>query len=314
MYPPIMDRYSKPCKEMLVAFINKANGKSFSPDSIRFGVPTLLSPDGVSQVDVSFTTDTGWSDTVVPLTYTRVDLQTQPAISPMIIHSNDFTVEAILPAIFEQYGVLLEPELLDLSSVDEDVESGTGTLLITFKPEHLLFFGTIQVYVRPSIELLGTTIRDTLALREFYVDGNVNLPPVDTVIPRGELKLNDLTGIHYTQVRQYETELRTLAPGVELIDTTVVSDILQGITGDVWYFSSVEPGPFNLSGATVIYNGLTGDVLNFTDGEYNYVIGIQLGSLCSNLTGVIKLGYKYASPGKLANQMYDNAASMPIFQ
>lgn len=313
MYPEKLNRYSKPCKELLIDYINHVNGKEFTYEQLEFGVPTLMESNGLSQVPMKFTSATGWDDTTVPLTYWRIEPSTIAGLSGLVIHSNDRTEEAILQAVFEQYNLLLEPELIVLIAIPEETTPTYANFRLEFKPEHLLFFGELLIHVRPAIELLGTTIRDLLELRDFYKDGNTQLPPVDVVIPNAELKLTNDPPFTYEQRRKYETALRAIPNGQLLVENTVVAEMLSIMTGDIWYADGTADGPFNLFGAKVVYNDLTGDNMTFSDGAYNYVFAIELGSRCSNLTGVLKIGYRYASPHIPNNQPYDRASVLPIF-
>jgi predicted metalloprotease len=70
---------------------------------------------------------------------------------------------------------------------------------------------------------------------------------------------------------------------------------------------------FNVAGIRVLYNGLVSKEHPVTDHAFNYVIAFELGSQCSNLSGVLKIAYRYSDSLTPANQPYNRAAPMPLF-
>lgn len=339
MTTPILTRYSKPSKDLLVDMINQANKRKLIPSQLNFLNPTLLGEDGLSTVDIQFDVGMGWSAEVRPLTYYRVEPGKLSYLDPIVVFVNDFEVQSVCDAILDQYGVLLEPELIEMTVHEPDLEDSlinddlngftpmtnpegetilvpnafqnNRDITIAFKPEHLIFFGELKVRVRPALEFLDTTIDSLLDIREYYKDDATTPPPVELYLKHGEATLTD--DIPQTVRRSYEVYLRTLTADELIEEDDQLDDLLEIITGDEWKIDAELPGSFNLYGAKVVYNGLTTEQQQVNDAAYNYVLVLELSGACSNLSGLLRIAYRYADPRSPENRLYNKASPLPVF-
>lgn len=338
---PRLSRYNKPSKELFVDYINDLNSRRLSPTQLVFGIPIQLTPDGISKVSVKFATELGWSTEEEFLTYRRVELSNLLRDMPITIHVAEHETSDILKAIKEQWGILLEESLITLAPAPTSIaviapvtdlpgftaEDGVDDppflpseenrdYILTFKAEHLIFFGQIKVQTRPSIKLLGTTIDSLMDLRLYYYDGTFDKPPVDIYIPNGELLLSDEV-VECGERRHYESWLYVVKESgddaVENVVSSYLTRLLTQLTGDVWISDPTMRTDFNLSGLRVLYNGFVSKEHPVTNHAYNYVIALELSSLCSNLSGILKIGYRYSDSRTPGNLSYNQSSVLPIF-
>ena len=337
-----LDRFNKPSKELLVNFINKKNNRGLSPDQLIFGTPVLKQEDGLSEVEISFDPSTGWSapDQKRTLGYFRTNLEVELNKQPLVVHVAEEGTDILLKAIEEQYGLVLEKDLVVVELVARDVSDSAPVTevpgfdpeaapeeseeevvppyldnrnyRITFKDEHLIFFGGLDVYTRRSLELLGNTIDSLIDLREFYRDGNFDLPKAEMFFEGGELYINEENYPQYIDRKAAAALLYELPLGPIMVESELAT-ILRKLTGDPWVVEDAEYIDFNLYRSEVIYNGFVKVEYGLKKAAYNYVIAIKLGQPCANLTGYIKIGYQFSS-SKIPGNIAENFASvMPLF-
>lgn len=341
-YP--LNRFNKPSKVLLVEMINKFNGVRLDPDQLVFSTPTLLQEDGLTEVSVKFKESTGWSRDSRPIRYHRVELSRVPELRGLAIHLELFTdPQEVVKALFDQCGLLLEPDLIEIQEIYGGLDADqtdinnriTRTQLsgfnavteepwtpdpdldrnfkITFKPEHLVYFGELIVLVRPSIKLLGVTISRQLDLRQYYRDGNLNRPPVDLYQPKGVLLVSGLSS-HLLEDMKTEAYLYEQKAGAIVEPTNQLAEVLTFLTGDPWQYTPEAVLDFNIYNSTIIYNGLVSSEYSADDPRYGYVMVIELSDLCRNLSGLLRIGYRYSSPEVPTNHQYNPASVKPIFQ
>lgn len=341
-YP--LNRFNKPSKQLLVEMINKFNGVRLDPDLLIFGLPAMVQPDGFTEVTVKFKESTGWSRESRPVRYHRVEANRTPELRNMVIHLETFTdPQLVVKALFDQCGLLLEPELIEIQEIYGGLEADqsdinlriTNTHLtgfdetvgepwvpdpdldrnfrITFSSDHLIFFGTINVLVRPSIKLLGVNISRQMDLRQYYQDGNTNRPPVDLYQPKGTLLVSGLSS-HLLEDKKTEAYLYEQKAGAIIEPASQMAELLSYLTGDTWQYTPEATLDFNIYNSTIIYNGLVSSEYTADDPRYSYVMVIELGALCRNLSGLLRIGYRYSSPEVPTNHQYNPASVKPIFQ
>lgn len=303
----IIDRFGKPSKELMVDFINAWNRTRLTTEQLRFTDVTTLSDTGLAQVSIEFEHHTGWSSDSTPLTYYRYAVSSITNGAPIVIHTESLDPDEIYSAIYEQYGLLFERDLSTLNLVQGEPEDDNFDLVI--HDDHLIFYGTVRVIVRPAISLNETRIDSKMDLRLFYADGNRQRPPIELYATRGEFHVNGLPTEHQ---RLFEYELRKISEQSSIAETSPILDLLELLTGDEWV-SVPEESPFNLYGARFVYNDRTSADYPITDHRYNYVLVLELGDLCTNLSGMLRIAYRYAEQRPLTNQP-NNASIFPIFQ
>jgi len=337
--PPI-SRFDKKSKALLVDYINRINNRLLKPEQLVFDTPVLINETGLSQVQVSAAANTGWDTSKRTLTYNRVDLKLTMHGQPLVVHVKQATPASVIAALFEQYGLFIEPELVDLTLITTDIsdaplnmdlpgfDPANGPVInvepieppyldnqnyrMTFKPAHLIFFGEIEILTRRSLELLGTTIDSLMDLRQFYSDGNFNRPPIDLYVPAGEFKLDDVQMI-LTERRMYESQLYGIPEGQYLFESNVVAPLLRKLTGDPWVSVEVNDRAFNLYGSQVLYNGFVSKDYTVEDPAFNFVMVVALGRKCLNLSGIVKIAYRYSDSKTPGNLAYDHSSVPAIF-
>lgn len=336
-----LNRFNKTSKALLVDFINAKNNRKLTPDQMVFGKPVLKEQDGLSEVEVSFNLTMGWGNAKRILGYYRVELRKELGNQPIVVHVPDDTEEGLLKAIREQYGILLEPEFITVELVTrslpdatqntdgdgfegsdapegEDTEPEVPAYLenrnyrITFKEEHLIFFGEVEVFTRRSLEFLGNTIDSLLDLREFYRDGSFELPKVDTVIKNGEAYIDDVHYPDFVTRRHVCSGLYEIKIGTFIDLASILPEILKQLTQDEWVSLDKPDLPFNLYESEVIYNGYVSKDYTLDDVAYNYVLAVNLGQRCANLTGILKIGYQFSPSKTPANIPYNQASILPL--
>lgn len=334
---PRIARYSKSSKELLVDYINATNNRLLKPEQLLFGLPVNEGEEGLTSVDIKFASTNGWSEEVQRLMYRRVDINQILNDEPCAVHVPVLTEAAIVAALYEQYGLKLEPELITVELADvnfvaiapitdtvgfqpEDAPEEPEPLpalqntnyLVTMSSDHLIFTGSFKVITRQSLTLLGATIDSLLNLRQFYSDSNQGLPPVDLILEEGELKLSDAYMSHDDR-RAVESYLYTIPTGYVWADLVNLPQLLRRLTGDEWVSVPDQALPFNVHGSEVIYNGFVSVAHTVKDPAYNYVFCLDLSKWCNNITGVLKIAYRYSDskvPGNLPN---NHASTPPLF-
>lgn len=339
-YP--LNRFNKPSKQLLVEMINKFNGARLEADQLLFGTPVPLQGDGKTSITVKFETDTGWSLESRIIIYYRIEANRHEQLKSLVIYAEYLGDNAaVLKAIFDQCGVLLEPDQIEVQEIFGGLEADQSDITnritqpflsgfddvvdppympdpdldrnfkITFKDSHLLFFGYLHVMLRPAIELLGNNIARRMDFRDFYKDGVYGRPPVDLYIPEGRLLV---AAPQCTDVKKTEAYLYEQKAGPINALGSRIADVLVGLTGDVWHYSSDLVLDFNIYNSTILYNGLVTPEYSADDSRYSYVMVIELGSLCRNLSGKLRIGYRYSAPGVPTNHQFNPASATPLFQ
>ena len=340
-----LNRFNKPSKQLLVEMINAFNGVQLEADKLTFSDPEMLQADGKTEVKVMFRTNLGWSDEQRPVTYYRIEANRLEGLSHLVLNSDLIPDNAaLLQAIFDQCGVLLEPELITIQEIYGGLTANQSDItnrvkkqflqgfdeepvqpfvpdpdtdrdfLITFKDNHLVFFGRIQVLVRPALKLLGTTIARRMDFRDFYKDGVYARPPIDLYIPQGRLLVDTHQSTPVGDGKQTQAYLYEQKAGAIVDIESQLASILMGLTGDAWDYTPNATVDFNIYNSTILYNGLVTPEYSADDSRYSYVMVIELGALCRNLSGKLRIGYRYAAPGVPANRQYNPASATPLFQ
>jgi len=340
-YP--LNRFNLPSKRLLVEMINKFNGVRLDPTQLVFGTPELLKDDGLTSVTVKFDDKMPWDQSTRPLQYYRVEANKHPDLSRMVIHSGPLVSDiGLINELLIQRGLYLEPGLVEIQEIYGGLEADQSDLntrivnahlngfndvteppytpnpdldrnfKITFKPEHLVFFGHIYVMVRPVIALMDTTIARHMDFRAYYADGKGGRPPVDLYMPKGVLLMPDepkaLPGKLRAETYLYEQKV---GPLTEL--NSLLATVLTDLTGDAWHYTPDAALDFNIYNSTITYNGLVSSEFNADDPRYGYVLCLELGDLCRNLSGVLRIGYRYSSSTVPTNQQYNPSSVTPIF-
>lgn len=341
---PPLNRFNQPSKLLLVEMINKFNAVRLDATQLVFSNPEVLQNDGLTQVTVKFRDKMGWSPESRPVTYYRIEANRHEQLSRLVVHAEylaDST--ALLKAVFDQCGVLLEPDLVEITEIFGGLESDQTDIsnlitqpflngfdgaddvpympdpdadrnfMIKFKANHLIFFGHLFVMARPALTLLGNTVARRMDFRDYYQDGIKGRPPVDLYIPQGRILVGDVW-LDQKQAKTVEAYLYEQKAGAITAVDSAMDKILKGLTGDVWVYTPDAVSDFNIYNSTVLYNGLVTPEYSADDSRYSYVMVIQLGDNCRNLSGLLRIGYRYSAPTVPGNRQINPASATPLFQ
>lgn len=342
-YNPRLNRFNKPSKELLVEYINAKNNRGLRTDQLIFGKPVLKDGNGLSEIEISFDPSTGWpTDQKRQFAFFRIELEWLLHKKPLVVHVDVDGEDALLTAIREQYGLLIEKDMVTIEVVTKSFADNTQNVdipgfepedapevepeeppppayldnrnyRITFSDDHLIFFGGFDVFTRRSIELLGKNIDSLLDLREFYADGNFDLPKADLIFPNGELYVNDQSYPAYVDRKAVSAQLYDIKAGTLVSEISRLPAVLRKLTGDPWTVVDERGIDFNLIESEVIYNGFVKADQPLGDGKYNYVLALSLGQRCANLTGIVKIGYQFSSSKVPGNITQNQASVFPLF-
>lgn len=283
-------RYNTPMHHILVSYINHQNNRNFSNTHLTFLEPTSIGEQGLVEVSVVFTPESGLSSTSPgKLTYKRQEIKEAVPNGMFIIHTVDVTAESIKQALLEHYGFFLDEGTYTVIETDsagiettppDDIElSEDRWFLLRLNNTHLLFEGEVMIRRVASIALLGTTISRLLDLREYYQDVSAGVFPVELYTANFSMVLGTELGrwLYYINDTNHFPDH--------------VASALSKTTGDPWVVNET-PSPFNIAGYQIVYNGLNNDQYQSTDANYPYVLVIRLSEMCTNLQGCITLGYR----------------------
>lgn len=270
--------------------------------------------NSLTGIEVIPTPASGWRKTA-QLVYRRSVIQDQFISVPFVIYCTDTTDEVILKQLSEQYGLYLDLELVTIRFVQIDlnevlfrthmgsiletdacadfVQPIAHNVIITMKPEHPVYMGEINVYIREAARFLDRDVKTTLEVHRYLGPGDHNKMPAEMILPNNRFVDHDYV-------------MRNLKAG-DLVNEWIV-DTAKAVTGDKWVFTQ-NANNFNLYGAKVVYNGLnTGDVY-INDPKVTNLLIVQFSDdHCMNIRGQWVIGY-YNRDTWLRRERIDN---MPI--
>ncbi|MNQ02305.1 hypothetical protein D3C85_149770 [compost metagenome] len=339
-----LNRFNKPSKQLLVEMINTFNGTQLVADQLTFSDPEALDTEGKTEVKLMFRTNLGWSDEQRPMTYYRIEANRHEDLKTLVINAEGISDDAsLLQAIFDQCGVLLEPSHIQIQEIYGGLDADQADIttrvtqpflngfnkvveppfapdpdldrnfMITFD-DHLVFFGYLHVLVRPALALLGKTIARRMDFRDFYKDGSTGRPPIDLYLPQGRLFIAEFTKTPLGDAKQTAAYLYEQKSGPIVDVANRLTGVLFALTGDLWHYTPDTVSDFNFYNSTILYNGLVSPEYSVDDPRYSYVLVIELGDLCRNLSGKLRIGYRYSSTTTPANKQFNPASATPLFQ
>lgn len=310
-------RYNKPAAQMLLDIFNFTNKAAVEPWQVTFGQPYPVADDTpqivpvhmndynlvrptqgtLTRIEVHPTPESGWRKSQ-QLTYRRLVMQDYFVSIPFVIYAIENTPEVILNGIMEQYGLYLDPELVDVTFRQVDLgdvlfQTHMGSVIETdfcsdyvppvawnaivkAKPENPIWMGEINVYIREAVQFLNRDIKTTLEVRRYLGPEDHNKMPAEMILPNNRFVDHD----YY---------MRGLKVG-DLIESWIV-DTAKEVTGDNWVFTQ-NSNPFNLYGAKVVYNGLNTGEVYIDDPKVSNVLILQFSDThCTNIRGQWVIGY-----------------------
>ena len=191
-----------------------------------------------------------------------------PAVNSVV------NVAAVTGWLRTAYGLDVVATDFTLSPIDTSVLPAAGTL--TVKDTSLLWTGGFAFIVDYDVLDLVNLLTVT------ELDG-FEYPSSDLTKGQAQVYSWSFDGTDFT----HELESH---PAGSAADTTAIAELLSTVAGDEWVLSGTS-APFNLTGSTVLYNGLVAGSGVSVNTKYTKVLVLQLGALCSNLGGKLTIWY-----------------------
>ena len=172
------------------------------------------------------------------------------------------------------YGLDVVATDFTLSAIDTSVLPAAATL--TIKDSSLLWTGSFAFIIDYDVLDLVNLLKVT------ELDG-FQYPSADLSKGQAQVYSWSFDGTDFTH--ELESHLTGSAA-----DSTAIAELLSTVSGDEWVLTATAAN-FNLTGATVLFNGpvATSDVS--VNAKYAKVLVLQLGALCSNLGGKLTIWY-----------------------
>jgi hypothetical protein len=288
-----MSTFQIPSLTDLLNAINTANGTAFLATDLSFSNPKVvagtwkgLSSDRNSAVKAT-AASAGYQGSVVVL-YNRLDLgqlANLPGITDLAVNNPAHTWD-ILPQLIFYTGIqFVQGDLQNLPiTLNGD---GTGQVQLSADPNSLGWQGSVMLNVVPGGVPLDTaaTVPQLPGLN--YPVSDAVAPPASAVYGPAYLYPYDFT--------TYQPTFLTYAPGaMTQAQLDYVLAAIQAVDVGAGKASWVDTGAnttYNLTGATIVSNGLNNPTVTPTNPAYKYVMAIQLAASVTTPAGLLYLHY-----------------------
>lgn len=262
----------------LLDLINEKNDypefDDIRPDEVEFSAPEVVSVIGsdgktrTTQVIVT-TRIPGDDSKPIPVFYNRRPIQDYLPPDTILEKDNVTTSHDVLWQLADNYNIVIPIEYLEQTSLQGE------SLTLRLKPESLEWIGEVTVTLKESVSLIDVLSKTELS--------GFNYPDHDDpAIGQAQAYTYDLDCTFFAYF------LEVLAPGIDFDDTSLAAS-LNTVGNDLWVARD-EACPFNLRGSTVVYEG-TPDGLLWGNENYQKVVVVRLGPLCTNIQGQLNLHY-----------------------
>ena len=267
----------------LLELINRDNGTLHAlEDDLSFGVPevntdgngrdTKILIKSANLIKYTGEVTAYYNRLSIPLLFKNIS----PVLLKSTIPASAKTARDVVPLVNAKYGTTFEPE--DIVPTPFTLDNPPVDLAFTATVESLAYKGSVTVVLA--------------------ADGS-NLPDVFTVTllngldyPNNDVTKGQAAVYSYRFVATGTDAATAITYTVGDVATEALRIILAKLSGDSWIINS-NAGDFNLSGATVVYNGAIANrpaaVPN--NPAYTNVLVIQLGNLCANFGGLVTIWY-----------------------
>lgn len=175
----------------------------------------------------------------------------------------------ILAAINDRFDLNILPE-----DVEDTPRSGNA-MTLTAEPLSHEWRGDVVIQLKPAVQL-NTVITNTQLNGLRYPDHQ------DTSVGQAYIYSRDIDCSHISKF------LSLLAVGID-VDDTALAEELSKVVPELWV-SSDTAVPYNLHGATVVFDGVPAD-LPGANTAFERVVSIQLTDLCTNFQGALNLHF-----------------------
>ncbi|QXO10862.1 hypothetical protein pEaSNUABM54_00036 [Erwinia phage pEa_SNUABM_54] len=270
-----------PSEQMVIALINRDNNLNLSSSDV------VVSEPRKNPTPTTITGTTAVRDTLAdllavyggnfkesaPITYRRLNADTIFAkVTTVIRPKNQVNTTDLIADINTLYGLALTVddvvnELLDLNTLPY-------SLKVKFKDDNPAWIGSIPVIIKRMPTDIATVVTN-------------NVLPV-LRYPTGQSTL--IQGDLYAYSRDFTANVSTL---VDISFTSVLDPLVAILAAefkpDAWVMKA-SASPFNLYGATVVYNGPVVDTYS-TRRDRARCLVLQLSKSCNNMAGRLILHY-----------------------
>lgn len=206
----------------------------------------------------------------------RIPLET------LLKQGDEFQVQGHPTTAAELYTLLESRYGLDFRTTDTDCTElsysteGFAQVFLTAHPANQRFTGTLPVSVVPSDIDIAEVVKVPLYQDFQYPSGQAQLPHAQVYS----------FGWNATPWRNWAGQVKT-----NQVLTESDAKVLADISGDAW---TMEPGPYSLYGARVVYAGYNNAQLP-TNPNYERVLFIELAAECTNLAGVLQIHFNMSN-------------------
>lgn len=268
----------------LLALVNRDNGSNIVEEQVVFAAP-LVNPDaGIvrnTKLTLTAVPGKGFRNSVT-VWYNRIDLGVLfQSINPNVglAVTEGMTTDALIPLINAKYGT--DFEVADFVQQPLVVSDTTQTVVLAAAANNVAYIGEFTVkYGIEEVALDSVVLITTLS--------GFNYPSADLTKGQGAIYSYNLDGSS-----QPDNFWSTVAVGA--VADTFVTPFNQAYRVDEdWVFDDTQALPYNLAGASVIYNGTTAAAPagHLVNPAYNKVVIMQLSAeRCANFAGDLTVYY-----------------------
>ncbi|QVW55055.1 hypothetical protein pEaSNUABM29_00011 [Erwinia phage pEa_SNUABM_29] len=258
-------------KQNLLKLINEEN--KISPpltfDDVDIGLPEVVSVDGRDSEVVLTSKMRGDEGSQVTVDYHRRPLEDYLVGNNVFGDEDVHTTHDLLTAINERFELNILPEDLE----DNPVEGQTHTVVAVSLSHEWRSEAVIELkHSTPLAEVVTNTELNGL----LYPDHQ------DTQLGQAYIYSRDIDCSHISRF------LSLLAVGIEVDDTALAVE-LNKVVPEVWVAQDT-PAPYNLRGATVVFDGVPADLVG-ANTEFAKVVSVALTDKCTNFQGNLNLHF-----------------------
>lgn len=277
--------YNQPAVDCLIELINIANHQRFTDADLMFGAPVAI-PDagnGNTQIDVLPVATSGLTaglSNKVTIPYERLDIGQyfEGALPVVYLDPTQVNIAAILAALTTQYQIYTTAGANDGFTVT--ISADNTTAILVPNPNHLVWIGQVTVIINTQPQL-ATLITNT-NLQGFGVPAQLSATCPLAEAYYGPIMANGLLN-----------ELQLIPSGYSFSQYLPSWVMGTAILNEPWYASST-PGPYNIYGSRVVYNGpAVGPYQILLGGTAfsGWVMVVELGVACTNRCGHLIIIY-----------------------
>lgn len=287
-----MSRFQQPSLTDVLNAINQANGTSFLAADVSFSDPKVvsgtwqgISSDRNSAVRVS-AASTKYQGSQVVL-YNRLDLANLANLPGLHLAANQpaSTWDLLAPIAYFWGVKFVQGDLQNLSiTLNGD---GSGTAVLTADANSLGWIGTVSIPFVAGGEGLDQAITTAALPGLNYPVADTTAPPATAVYGPAYLYPYDFTNyqstfLTYTAGTPTQTQLDYILAAIQALDI--------GAGAGSWVDTGANTS-YNLTGATIGFNGLNDATTMPTNPNYKYVMRIDLAAGVTVPSGSLYLHY-----------------------